>query len=491
MARPARSSSSLLFLAAAALLATRGGRRILAPCRGLAVWPGGGGGGVGVGGGGGGGGSARRRGATAGDAAAAAFGRRGAGGFARGGGPRDGGSGSPKSGKAQPRAKGTRSGAESEVSPGRLDLTPAAKDLLARHDGNVDAASSDYYQSQLRKLEKELRELSGGDGSGGGDSSGYSRRDEPPLSGAASERSGAAVDRHHRLRLRAAWDAVALFLPVDYARSNGRVDGYVTRRLSMVAAGCFAAPADGGGGARGAGPAEGSGGWSILDVGCGDGAILPYLDRLCRRDPRSRRPSPCYEYLGIDVSPEMIALGRRRRPGADLAVGCFPDDVPGLLSARAAAAEEEEERRSPDSMASDGDDGGGRFDCVLFNGSLQFFGDVERALSEARRLLRPRPGSRIVVAHALGSKFVDQERRASPGVALSRLPDAPTELRRIARGLGMRLALKRELVEGRLEARSEGPGGASGTSSSAFGADLVLQESDESDSNFYLAALVM
>jgi SAM-dependent methyltransferase len=456
MARPARSSSSLGFLLAAALLATRGGRRILAPCRGLAVRPGG----------------------AAGDAAAA-FGRRGAGGFARGGGPRDGGSGSPKSGKAQPRAKGTRSGAESGASPGRLDLTPAAEELLARHDGNVDAASSDYYQSQLRKLEEELRELSGG-----GDSSGHARQDR----------------LHHRLRLRAAWDAVALFLPVDYARSNGRVDGYVTRRLSMVAAGCFAAPADGGGPAApvdgGCGgatdPAAGSGGWSILDVGCGDGAILPYLDRVCRRDPRSRRPTPCYEYLGIDVSPEMIALGRRRRPGADLAVGCFPDDVPGLLSARA-AEEEEEERRSPECTTTDDDEKIGQFDCVLFNGSLQFFGDVERALSEARRLLRPRPGSRIVVAHALGSKFVDQERRASPGVALSRLPDAPTELRRIARGLGMRLALKRELLlAGRLEARSEGPGGASGTStSSALGADLALQESDESDSNFYLAALVM
>jgi SAM-dependent methyltransferase len=111
-------------------------------------------------------------------------------------------------------------------------------------------------------------------------------------------------------------------------------------------------------------------------------------------------------YLGIDVSPEMIALGRRQHPDADIRVGCFPDDVI--------------------KVPNEGDTAHGQrnrlFDCILFNGSLQLFPDPRWALGNAASLLRPVQGSRIVVSHAMGSKFVDHECRTNPHVAVSKVP---------------------------------------------------------------------
>jgi SAM-dependent methyltransferase len=315
--------------------------------------------------------------------------------------------------------------------PSSPELTPVAKALLNKHHNNVDAASTEYYTSQLQKLTSAATN----DGAGAGSSSLSTTTASPPPSWTAEER--------HRLRLQAAWDAVALFLPVDYQRTGGRVDPFVQRRLSMIAASCCI----GGGGpstespiATNGAPGSGGGGsLSLLDVGCGDGGIVPYLDR-----------TRIALYLGIDVSPEMIALGRRRHPSEKFLVGCFPDD---LLTTR-------DQKSNADG-----------FDCVLFNGSLQFFADPKVALGQAKSLLHfPSEGAgRIVIAHAMGSKFVANECRTSPSVALSRLPPMETTLRDIADELGMRVMTKQELLRG-----FDG---------------LTLQESDVSESNFYLAAL--
>src|SRR5437763_714550 len=49
----------------------------------------------------------------------------------------------------------------------------------------------------------------------------------------------------------------------------------------------------------------------VLDVGCGLAHYADYLEARCRD----------VDYVGIDLSSEMIAAARRRRPDLDLRVG--------------------------------------------------------------------------------------------------------------------------------------------------------------------------
>jgi len=92
----------------------------------------------------------------------------------------------------------------------------------------------------------------------------------------------------------------------------------------------------------------------VLDVGCGYGVSAETLhERLA-----------C-TVLGVDLSPEMIAAGRRRGlpQGVRLEVG-DGEDLAGIA-------------------------GGGLFDYVLYNASLFIFPDADRAIREAAALLRP------------------------------------------------------------------------------------------------------
>jgi SAM-dependent methyltransferase len=56
--------------------------------------------------------------------------------------------------------------------------------------------------------------------------------------------------------------------------------------------------------------------FSVNDIGCGYGALVGFLHR--------RRRGVAIDYLGIDLSPEMIAHARRhnRRPSASFETGC-------------------------------------------------------------------------------------------------------------------------------------------------------------------------
>ena len=62
----------------------------------------------------------------------------------------------------------------------------------------------------------------------------------------------------------------------------------------------------------------------------------------------------------------------------------------------------------------------GSFDCILYNGSIQFFGDTLTVLRKAQSLLNL--GGRVIVAHVNGASFVDDERRRNPAVVLSAMP---------------------------------------------------------------------
>ena len=106
--------------------------------------------------------------------------------------------------------------------------------------------------------------------------------------------------------------------------------------------------------------------------------------------------------------------------------------------------EEEEEEEEEEGKAGEGGGGGGplasgrHFDVVLFNGSLQFFSDLASVLRRAAALLPSSPsssstssaapssqrraGGRVVIAHANGAAFVEQEHRGSPLVAVSTMP---------------------------------------------------------------------
>jgi SAM-dependent methyltransferase len=102
-----------------------------------------------------------------------------------------------------------------------------------------------------------------------------------------------------------------------------------------------------------------SAGESVLDVACGTGAVT--AEAL-------RRVAPGGSVCGIDLSPDMLAVARRKLPDLDLREG------------RAEAL--------PFKDAA--------FDVVTCQFGLMFFDDREQALREMRRVLRP--DGRVAVA---------------------------------------------------------------------------------------------
>ena len=92
----------------------------------------------------------------------------------------------------------------------------------------------------------------------------------------------------------------------------------------------------------------------VLDVGCGTGNLLPFLE------------APGYgmqEYVGVDLSPEMLRMARGK-----------PRRVPaGWITADA------ERLPLPDSS----------FDVAVTASVLHYWDDADAALAEIRRVLRP------------------------------------------------------------------------------------------------------
>lgn len=80
-------------------------------------------------------------------------------------------------------------------------MSPTAKKLLKKHRNNVDLASSDYYQAQTMHLSDGSRTISS--------------------------------DDLHAAKVKATWDTVALFLPVDYARTQSRAIRSTTNGLHL------------------------------------------------------------------------------------------------------------------------------------------------------------------------------------------------------------------------------------------------------------------
>ena len=236
-----------------------------------------------------------------------------------------------------------------------VELSNKAKQLLQKYGNNVDAASEDFYREQMSQIQFN---------------------------------KGVSSQELHQARVAAVWDAVALFLPKDYLRTKGKVEPHIDRRLRNIAAVCCDNLVI----------ADKSNRIALLDVGCGDGAIIPYL------------VDKNVDYTGIDLSSEMIRLGEKRHPGMKFLVGSFPSSF-----------------QNEDSSSN-------LYDVILFNGSLQFFRDTEATLSAAVKLLKP--DGKIVLSHVNGAKFVIHECRTNPSVAVKYMPS-----REMLHALAMNLGL--------------------------------------------------
>jgi len=242
-------------------------------------------------------------------------------------------------------------------------LSTEAKKLLKQYKNDVDSASTAYFQSQMMKTS-----LSSDDNT---------------------------KEEQHLERVAATWNTIALFLPNDYKHG---VDLKIQRRLQCIADAASLQSME----------------KSVLDVGCGDGSLVPYLFAPFKTNDENAN-KVWKAYKGLDISQIMIDLAQERWSQMiapqQWTVGSFPH------------TEE-------------------KFDVIIFNGSLQFFPDTNETLKQAYHLLNK--GGRIVISHVNGSTFVKEECIKNPGVAVRNMPNK-TSLQIIADTLEMNLLEQTEL----------------------------------------------
>ena len=184
------------------------------------------------------------------------------------------------------------------------------------------------------------------------------------------------------------WDAAAALIPTFDGK---RLEG-VRFELGLIAKAC----------------SDHGGDRSVLDVGCGDASLVPFLRHAGAK---------LNGYLGIDLSSRMLSIARRSEPALAFWQGSLLDD--GFISSQHAQR---------------------RFGTVCFNNSLHLFADAEQAIGQAVRLLREQGPSRIVLAHYQGAANVREERRRTPQIVVSDMPPL-AHLRRLAARWRLRILL--------------------------------------------------
>lgn len=228
------------------------------------------------------------------------------------------------------------------VASKKATLSGSAKRLLAEHDGDLDAAQGARFQGYLEKL----------------------REKDPDLflevTKARSTDGGASASGREAL-CAMTWDVIADYLPV-----MGGSDAELDRRMAAIA--------------------ERAGTGRCLDVGCGDGSLVPHLGRA---------GVDLSGYVGIELSGKMVKAAKKRHPKRTFLKSAFFDF--------AAAA-----------------DRAGEFDAVVFAGSLQFFPDVSEVLRACDAVLAP--GGLVVISHVRGNDFIREEKRGNPAL----IHDMPT-----------------------------------------------------------------
>jgi len=161
--------------------------------------------------------------------------------------------------------KGKKGGGSASTAP-VLDADAAA--LLERTGGDLDRAHTTFFAESVMRLQKEKPEVF---------AQIYTSA-ELPSSG----------EVHEKL-VELTWDTIAAFMPL-----GGGTPGEVKRKLRLVSEAACSAPC------RVSGDKA-----AVLDVGCGDGAALPFL---CAAGADERR------YVGLDLSSRMIRAAQVR-PG--------------------------------------------------------------------------------------------------------------------------------------------------------------------------------
>lgn len=272
-----------------------------------------------------------------------------------------------------------------------LDADAAA--LLDEAGGDVAKAKTSYIGYTLAYLKNEMPELYEG------------LKSDPSRS-----------DCHAAL-VELTYDAVAAFLPVTHAPTPTPA---AQKKLQAIARSSVD-------GSRRA--------WSVLDVGCGTGLLLPFL---------SAAGAPPSRYRGIDISSRMIDRARADHKAEAFAGARFNAVSLETVAEEAAAAEAGAGAVSGPGAsglgAEAGVDASRPYDVIIFNAALQFFPDTRLALSTASRLLCRGAHARLVIAHMQGAAFVRQEKEENPTVVRALMPGL-TELQDIGRGLGMSVAV--------------------------------------------------
>jgi len=254
------------------------------------------------------------------------------------------------------------------------DLDEDAAALLEEAQGDVDKARTSYIGYTLAYLEEAMPEL-------------YEALKSDPK----------RPDAHAAL-VEVTWDSIAAFLPVTH---DSKPTAEAQKRLTVIARAAY----------DGTGPPPAR----FLDVGCGNGLLLPFAAAV---------GCPPESYRGIDLSSRMIETARKTHSDQAQYKGATFDDksFDDVLAEEAAGSE-----------GGDPHDG---YDAIIFNGSLQFFAELRVTLRAAARILKKGPGSRLVLAHVSGAAFVRREQEENPMTVLSSMPSL-SAIGEVASELGM------------------------------------------------------
>lgn len=258
-----------------------------------------------------------------------------------------------------------------------LGLDPKAQSALKRANGDINIAQKILFQEKLEKLSTEdpvfFEDL-------------VEKKKQQAQLGVELE-----GDVHEKL-VELSWDVIADFITES---SSDSLEEDIKMKCRSIASACI--PADKNGGTC-----------AVLDVGCGDGALLPYLMAAGADQGR---------YVGLDLSPAMIEKAKAKlkyKKGKSKTVSKGKKEKPpSFLQGNFLT----HPRCLPPT----------KFDIVMLNGVMQFFSTAmhREVLSKARSLLKP--GGRILISHVNGGDFVKEEKVGNPATVLSVMPTV-TEL---------------------------------------------------------------
>lgn len=62
---------------------------------------------------------------------------------------------------------------------------------------------------------------------------------------------------------------------------------------------------------------------NILDLGCGNGRLVSFLNKITKDSPLLQRTVLCNRYVGLDISEEIIKTAKKNHPGFEFLIGDF------------------------------------------------------------------------------------------------------------------------------------------------------------------------